>query len=72
MVAHNPSPLSSEQRQALADRWEEIDGGLEALAAKRDQLGETAYNERRDELLGEIDEIEYELGVDWLERRNAE
>ena len=62
--------MTPDQRQALADRWEKMDRDLEALAAKRDQLGETAYSERRDGLLGEIDEIEYELGIDWLSRRN--
>ena len=62
--------MTQDQRQALADRWEQTDGDLKALAAKRDQLGDKLYNERRDELVGEIDEIEYELGIDCLSRRN--
>ncbi len=65
-------PPPPAQRKALADRWEAIDAELETLAGQRAAIGDAAYTERRDKLLGEIDEVEFRLGDDWMGRRERE
>ena len=60
-----------QRREVLADRQEQCKAELERLEAQRAILGEDAYHEQRDKLLGEIDEIEFTLGEDWLKRQDA-
>ena len=56
-----PLPImNNEERDRLATRAQEISRLLEQPGASRE------------ELLKELDQIEYEIGVDWLERRQAE
>ena len=52
--------MNNDERDRLAARAQEISRLLEQPGAPRE------------ELLRELDQLEYELGVDWLERRQAE
>lgn len=61
--------MTSEECTRLAVRWEAIDAELAGLELKREELEEAVYENRRDALLGEQDELEFQLGQDWLERR---
>jgi hypothetical protein len=62
--------MTKRDRDLLALRFMEIEAELEALAEGRVVDGDPAEVEL--ELLREQDDIEFTLGADWFERRDAE
>jgi len=62
--------MTPRQRNLLALRFMEIEAKLAALAEGRVVDGDLAEVESA--LLDEQEEIEFTLGADWFERRDAE
>lgn len=61
--------MSPEDRQSLLDRSESIERELQELTDGKTQPGQDVdFAEREGGLLDELDRIEYELGMDYIER----
>ena len=60
-----PGRLTQNEHQSLVARWREIDDELAELVAGDLLPGGVDRLEQEAELLGELDEIEFQLGEDW-------
>lgn len=64
--------MKDEDRENLARRWDELNRELEELVAGKVQPGAVDLAARENTLHADLDRIEYELGVDYLERTRRE
>ena len=64
--------MTEEERDRLRARWQELNDALDGLAEGRVQPGAVDLAKREEELNTELDEVEYRLGLDDLERRRRE
>ena len=62
--------LTQNERQSLVARWRQIDDELAELVAGDLLPGGVDRLEQEAELLGELDEIEFQLGGDWPAARS--
>ena len=67
-----PRRLTQNERQSLVARWRQIDDELAELVAGDLLPGGVDRLEQEAELLGELDEIEFQLGGDWPAARRKE
>jgi len=64
--------MTDETRAALTNRWDEIHLELDELKAGGVPPGNVQYGDREKELENELDSIEYELGLEYIDRLRRE
>jgi len=64
--------VKDEDRETLARRWDELNRELEELMAGKVQPGDVDLAAREAALHADLDQIEYRLGEDHLDRTRRE
>ena len=65
--------MNDQRREQIGRRWHELNGRLDELRSLVVQPGAAVDFAARESIIeAELDEIEYELGVDYIERMRAE
>ena len=65
--------VNDQRREQIGRRWHELNGRLDELRSLVVQPGAAVDFTARESIIeGELDEIEHELGVDYIERMRAE
>lgn len=67
--------MTEQERQHLAEQWKRIHDELdrlENLSVQRTGDGLADFGQIEQDLLGELDEIEYKLGEEWLKAYRRE
>lgn len=64
--------MNDERREQLKNRWDEIHRELAELLDGKVQPGDVDLAAREDALHEELDSIEYEMGLEYLEKLRRE